>query len=161
MPRKKPADPTLQLDNQICFALYSATNAFNRVYKPLLASLGLTYPQYLVMMVLWEQDHITVSRIGERLFLDSGTLTPLLKRLESAGLVRRVRDAQDERRVMIELTSAGANLRDKAKKVPEGILQAAACSVDDLISLKEAVVALRDRLRDAAKEGDGDKQRKS
>src|SRR5579863_2660327 len=92
MSRKPPgADQLLRLDNQICFALYSAAHAFNRVYKPLLDRLGLTYPQYLVMLVLWERDRVPVKDIGERLYLDSGTLTPLLKRLELAGLIRRTR----------------------------------------------------------------------
>src|SRR5271168_5191715 len=93
---KYAADLPLQLGNQICFAVYSAAHAFNRVYKPLLDRLGLTYPQYLVMLVLWERDGVPVKEIGERLFLDSGTLTPLLKRLAQAGLVKRTRSTQDE-----------------------------------------------------------------
>jgi DNA-binding MarR family transcriptional regulator len=97
----------LQLDNQVCFALYSASLAMTKLYKPLLEDIGLTYPQYLVMLVLWEGDQLMVSELGERLYLDSGTLTPLLKRLESAGLLTRLRDAQDERRVRIALTDAG------------------------------------------------------
>src|ERR1700749_1050842 len=97
----------LRLDNQICFAIYSATHAFNRVYKPLLDRLGLTYPQYLVMLVLWERDGVPVRDIGERLSLDSGTLTPLLKRLEQAGLVKRTRSSEDERQVLIALTAHG------------------------------------------------------
>src|SRR5919109_699931 len=91
------ADQPLRLDNQICFAIYSTAHAFNRVYKPLLDRLGLTYPQYLVMLVLWEKDGVTVKEIGDRLFLDSGTLTPLLKRLEAAQLIKRSRSRQDER----------------------------------------------------------------
>ena len=105
MARKPPAaDQMLQLDNQICFAVYSAAHAFNRVYKPLLDRLGLTYPQYLVMLVLWERDGVPVKEIGERLFLDSGTLTPLLKRLEQAGHIKRTRSTEDERQVLIGLT---------------------------------------------------------
>ena len=108
MARKPPAaDQLLRLDNQICFAVYSAAHAFNRVYKPLLDRLGLTYPQYLVMLVLWERDGVPVKEIGERLFLDSGTLTPLLKRLEQAGLIKRTRSTEDERQVLIGLTVAG------------------------------------------------------
>src|SRR3569832_2323767 len=108
MPRKPPtAEQWLRLDNQICFAVYSATHAFNRVYKPLLDRLGLTYPQYLVLLVLWERDGIAVKEIGERLHLDSGTLTPLLKRLEQAGLIKRTRSSEDERQVLIDLTAQG------------------------------------------------------
>src|SRR5437763_17166451 len=102
MPTKHPEhDPMLLLDNRLCFALYSASLAMTKLYKPLLEELGLTYPQYLAMLVLWERDGLTVSELGERLSLDSGTLTPLLKRLEAAGLVSRVRDTRDERRVHV------------------------------------------------------------
>src|SRR2546430_5099876 len=107
MARKQAADPMLRLDNQICFALYSTAHAFNRVYKPLLDRLGLTYPQYLVMLVLWERDDVPVKDIGEKLFLDSGTLTPLLKRLEAAHLVKRTRSSQDDRQVLSALTPQG------------------------------------------------------
>ncbi|HEX2363823.1 MAG TPA: MarR family transcriptional regulator [Bradyrhizobium sp.] len=145
---KKPmaADQPLRLDNQICFAVYSAAHAFNRVYKPLLDRLGLTYPQYLVMLVLWERDGVPLKDIGERLFLDSGTLTPLLKRLEAAQLVRRTRSAADERQVLIALTPQGLALKEKARAVPQSILAATACSVGELLSLKNEIVALRDRL---------------
>src|SRR6478736_8843336 len=101
MARKPAADLPLLLDNQICFAVYSAAHAFNLVYKPLLERLGLTYPQYLVMLVLWERDGVPVKEIGDRLFLDSGTLTPLLKRLEGMGLVKRTRSTEDERQVLV------------------------------------------------------------
>src|ERR1700747_3065925 len=106
MARKDSAEALLMLSNQLCFAVYSTAHAFNRVYKPLLDSLGLTYPQYLVMLTLWERDRVTVTAIGEQLFLDSGTLTPLLKRLEAAGLLRRSRDRADERQVLVTLTPA-------------------------------------------------------
>ena len=149
MTRKSAAYPPLKLDNQICFAVYSTAHAFNRIYKPLLTRLGLTYPQYLVMLVLWERDDIPVRHIGERLFLDSGTLTPLLKRLETAGLIRRTRSVEDERQVLIALTPQGLALRDKAKTVPQGVLAASACSVDELVSMKDELVALRDRLNKA------------
>src|SRR6202049_3087724 len=114
MARKHAADLPRLLDNQICFAIYSTAHAFNRVYKPLLDRLGLTYPQYLVMLVLWERDGVPVKDIGERLFLDSGTLTPLLKRMEAAHLLKRTRSAEDERQVLISLTSQGQALREKA-----------------------------------------------
>ena len=104
-------DDWLQLDHQLCFALYAASLAMTKLYKPLLEPLGLTYPQYLVMLVLWQADGLTVSQLGERLALDSGTLTPLLKRLEAAGLVQRLRDTADERRVLLQLTPAGRALK--------------------------------------------------
>jgi DNA-binding MarR family transcriptional regulator len=149
MARKQAADLMLRLDNQICFAIYSTAHAFNRVYKPLLDRLGLTYPQYLVMLVLWERDGVPVKDIGERLFLDSGTLTPLLKRLEAAGLIKRTRSTEDERQVLIALTSQGQALREKARTVPQAILATSACSITELSALKNELVALRDRL-DAA-----------
>jgi DNA-binding MarR family transcriptional regulator len=147
MARKQAAaDQALRLDNQICFAVYSTAHAFNRVYKPLLDRLGLTYPQYLVMLTLWERDGVPVKDIGGRLFLDSGTLTPLLKRLEAAELIKRTRNTVDERQVLIALTPQGHALREKAKAVPQSILAASACSVGELLAMKDEIVALRDRL---------------
>jgi MarR family transcriptional regulator, organic hydroperoxide resistance regulator len=146
MARKHSAVDPLRLDNQICFAVYSAAHAFNRVYKPLLDRLGLTYPQYLVMLVLWERDDVPVKDIGERLFLDSGTLTPLLKRLEAAHLVRRTRSSEDERQVLIALTAQGHALKEKARSVPQSILAASDCSVPELVAMRDEIVALRDRL---------------
>src|SRR5262245_8421648 len=147
MARKQlAADQPLRLDNQICFAVYSAAHAFNRVYKPLLDRLGLTYPQYLVMLVLWERDGVPLKDIGERLFLDSGTLTPLLKRLEAAQLVKRTRSTEDERQVLIALTPQGQALKDKARSVPQSILAASDCTVPELVAMKNEIVALRDRL---------------
>jgi MarR family transcriptional regulator, organic hydroperoxide resistance regulator len=149
---KRHADLALRLDNQICFAIYSTAHAFNRVYKPLLDQLGLTYPQYLVMLVLWERDGVPVKDIGERLFLDSGTLTPLLKRLETAELIKRSRNREDERQVLIALTPQGQALQEKAKAVPQSILAATACSVAELSAIKNEITALRDRLNAAAGE---------
>ena len=150
MARKPPtADQLLRLDNQICFAIYSIAHAFNRIYKPLLDRLGLTYPQYLVMIVLWERDGVPVKEIGGRLFLDSGTLTPLLKRLEQAGLIKRTRSTEDERQVLIGLTSQGHALKDKARSVPPSIPAASQCSVAELSAVKNEIVALRDRLNAA------------
>ena len=149
MTRKPAADWPLQLDNQICFAVYSTAHAFNRVYKPLLDRLGLTYPQYLVMLVLWERDDVPLKDIGERLFLDSGTLTPLLKRMEAADLIKRTRSTADERQVLIALTSKGQALKEKARAVPEGILASSACSLGELSRIKNDIVALRDRLNAA------------
>ena len=152
MAKKPAADAPLLLGNQLCFAIYSAGHAFNRVYKPLLDRLGLTYPQYLVMLVLWERDGVPVKDIGERLFLDSGTLTPLLKRLEAAHLLKRTRSTEDERQVLISLTSQGQALREKARAVPQAILAASACSVPELVGIKDELVALRDRLNAALRE---------
>jgi DNA-binding MarR family transcriptional regulator len=149
MAKKQAADGPLLLDNQLCFAVYSTAHAFNRVYKPLLDRLGLTYPQYLVMLVLWERDGVAVKGIGERLFLDSGTLTPVLKRLEAADLVRRTRSTADERQVLIALTAQGQALREKARAVPQGILAASACSVVELSTMKNELVRLRDQLNAA------------
>jgi DNA-binding MarR family transcriptional regulator len=149
MARKQAADWPLRLDNQICFAVYSTAHAFNRVYKPLLDRLSLTYPQYLVMLVLWERDGVPVKDIGERLHLDSGTLTPLLKRLETAGLIKRTRSSEDERQVLIALTPQGQALREKARAVPQSILAASACSISELSAMKNEIIALRDRLNAA------------
>jgi DNA-binding MarR family transcriptional regulator len=136
----------LLLDNQLCFALYSASLAMTKLYKPLLEDLGLTYPQYLVMLVLWEQDGLTVSALGERLFLDSGTLTPLLKRMEQSGLVTRQRSAEDERRVEVRLTSDGKKLKTRATSVPACVVEAAGCPISELMTLTHEVQALRNRL---------------
>ena len=144
------ADELLKLDNQLRFAVYSASLAMTRLYKPLLEKLGLTYPQYLVLLVLWERDGLTVSELGERLSLDSGTLTPLLKRLEAGGLVARIRDTADERRVHVSLTAAGRRLKARAAEVPGCLMAASQCSVPELVSLTQQVQALRDRIKKAA-----------
>lgn len=141
-----PSEQALLLDNQLCFALYSASLAMTKLYKPLLEALGLTYPQYLVLLVLWERDGLMVSQLGERLSLDSGTLTPLLKRMESAGLIARLRAVEDERRVHITLTAAGRRLKTRAAKIPGCVLRASQCSVSELVSLTRQVRALRERL---------------
>ncbi|MGW1215209.1 MarR family winged helix-turn-helix transcriptional regulator [Streptomyces sp. NPDC002499] len=117
----EPSQGSLLLDDQLCFALYAASRAVTARYRPLLDELGLTYPQYLVMLVLWEQDSISVRDLGASLQLESSTLSPLLKRLEASGLVRRERRAEDERSVAIRLTEAGAALRDRAATVPLAI----------------------------------------
>ena len=140
------SDQALKLDHQLCFALYSASLAMTKLYKPLLEEMGLTYPQYLAMLVLWENDGVTVSELGERLYLDSGTLTPLLKRLETADLVTRLRDVQDERRVLIRLTAAGRKLKSRAARIPGCVLQATQCDVAEVMALTQQVQTLRDRL---------------
>ena len=147
MPSQPPlTDQALQLDNQLCFALSSASLAMTKLYKPMLDELGLTYPQYLALLVLWEQDGVSVSELGQRLKLDSGTLTPLLKRLESAGLLTRLRDATDERRVRVRLTAQGRTLKSKARRIPECILAATQCDLADVVSLTRQIQALRERL---------------
>jgi DNA-binding MarR family transcriptional regulator len=146
MPSQPATDAALLLDNQLCFALYSASLAMTKLYKPLLDALDLTYPQYLVMLVLWEADGLAVSELGQRLYLDSGTLTPLLKRLEAAGLVSRLRAVEDERRVHIHLTAAGRKLKARAAKVPGCVLAASGCSIPELLQLTDQVRALRERL---------------
>jgi DNA-binding MarR family transcriptional regulator len=143
---KKPEGDASRLDSMLCFTVYSTAHAFNRAYKPLLDALGLTYPQYLVMFGLWERDDVAVKQIGEQLHLDSGTLTPLLKRLEAMGLVRRARDAADERSVRVSLTPAGAALRQKERAVKQGILGACGMSADKLGELNRQLVEVRDRL---------------
>jgi MarR family transcriptional regulator, organic hydroperoxide resistance regulator len=144
--RKADTASALLLDQQLCFALYSANLAMHKMYRPLLAGLGLTYPQYLVMLVLWETDQQTVSAIGERLYLDSATLTPLLKRLEAAGLLTRTRAAGDERQVVIALTAQGRQLRQQARQVPPAVFCAAACSGEELLAIKAGLEKLRDNL---------------
>jgi len=143
---KTASNPALLLDNQLCFALYSTSLAMTKLYKPLLEKLELTYPQYLVMLVLWERDGLMVSELGERLFLDSGTLTPLLKRLESASLIARIRDVQDERRVHITLTAIGRALKTQAASIPDCILKASQCSLPDIVALTQQVQTLRKNL---------------
>jgi DNA-binding MarR family transcriptional regulator len=136
-------NPALLLDNQLCFALYSASLAMTKLYKPLLDPLGLTYPQYLVMLVLWEGDGLTVSQLGDRLALDSGTLTPLLKRLESLGHLQRLRDSADERRVLLQLTAQGRALRSQAQRVPAAVARATGCELGEINALTSRLQALR------------------
>ncbi|HSW05842.1 MarR family winged helix-turn-helix transcriptional regulator [Aquabacterium sp.] len=147
-PLPGPAEQWLALDHQLCFALYAASLAMTKTYKPLLEPLGLTYPQYLVMLVLWEGDGISVSQLGERLTLDSGTLTPLLKRLQALGLVQRLRDATDERRVLLQLTTAGRRLKAKAVAVPQTIACATACDLAQVGALARQLHTLRASLSD-------------
>jgi DNA-binding MarR family transcriptional regulator len=141
-----PLTQVPRLDQQLCFALYSTSLAMNKLYRKLLRKLGLTYSQYLVMMVLWEQDEQTVSALGEKLFLDSATLTPLLKRMEQAELINRNRCPDDERQVIISLTPQGKAMGDEAAKLPECVLSASGCSLDTVFRLKDELNVLRDSL---------------
>jgi MarR family transcriptional regulator, organic hydroperoxide resistance regulator len=138
------------LDQQLCFALYSSALAMNKLYRKLLRKLDLTYSQYLVMMVLWERDEQTVSELGEKLFLDSATLTPLLKRMEQAELISRNRSAQDERQVIIALTPQGSALREQAKELPACVLSATQCSLEEVVDLKQRLDSLRANLMNDA-----------
>ena len=144
-PTPLPVQP-LALDQQLCFALYSTVLGLNKVYRGLLKDLGLTYPQYLVMLVLWERDDLMVSEIGERVFLDSPTLTPLLKRLEVAGFVARNRSGTDERQVIVSLTPAGQRLRERAVAIPGCVAAAMECSPGEIDSLRSQLTDLRSKL---------------
>lgn len=134
------------IDQMLCFAVYSAGHAFTRFYKPRLDALDLTYPQYLAFLVLWERDDITVKTLGERLFLDSGTITPLIKRLEARGLVTRKRDEDDERQVRITLTADGKALKAKAEAIPLAVAQGTGLTLDGAEGLRKELLALRARL---------------
>jgi DNA-binding MarR family transcriptional regulator len=140
--------PELLLENQICFAVYSAAHAFAQAYKPHLDPMGLTYPQYLVMLLLWEQDGRSVNELGQPLHLDSGTLTPLLKRMEKAGLVTRKRDTKDERIMRIHLTDHGRSLRERARAIPPAMLCASGLELEGLMALRDEVKALGRNLRE-------------
>jgi len=137
----------LALDRQVCFALYAASRAVTQLYRPLLDPLGLTYPQYLALLVLWERGPVTVSELGAALDLDSGTLSPLLKRLEAAGLVSRHRRADDERSVEVRLTDDGERLREKAATVPRTIAKATGLRAGDLAELRRTLTELTNDLK--------------
>ena len=144
------APTTLPLRKQLCFAVYSASHAFTRAYRVLLEPLSLTYPQYLVLLVLWERDGMRVKEIGAQLFLDSGTLTPLLKRLEGLGYVRRVRDVEDERQVTILLTPAGQALEHKAASIPKDLACMTQLDMVGMEDLIERIAKLRANLQAAS-----------
>jgi len=144
----------LKLDNQLCFVLYACSRGLTRTYRPMLAELGITYPQYLVMLVLWEKDGVSVKALGERLFLDSGTLTPLLKRLENSGLVERRRSRTDERRVVIRLTAMGRDLKKKAYAVPETLLCRSGLTAEQFTGLKTQLEFLLEQIQGLDTESD-------
>jgi DNA-binding MarR family transcriptional regulator len=137
---------TMPVDQQLCFALYSASRAMTAAYRPVLTEMNLTYPQYLVMLVLWEEEHVTVGRLGERLQLDSGTLSPLLKRLEANGFVQRERSRDDERLVDVTLTPAGRRLEGRAQCIPEELGRATGMTQQEAADLRDAVRLLTDAL---------------
>ena len=138
---------SLKLDEQICFPLYVLSKEITGLYRPILQELDLTYPQYLVMMVLWEQEGLAVSAIGEKLFLDSGTLTPVLKRLESKGLINRIRNKSDERMVLLFLTEQGKDLRQQACCIPQKLLSQINIKIEDLENFKETLTQLINNLK--------------
>ena len=131
-----PNDELLKLDNQLCFALYACSRSLTRLYRPLLSKLGVTYPQYLVLMVLWENKQQAVSELGEKLLLDSGTLTPLLKRMEINGLVERTRSRQDERKVFIKISKKGKALKEQALAIPEQMFCQSGLTVEEFVRVK-------------------------
>ncbi|PZP33871.1 MAG: MarR family transcriptional regulator [Roseateles depolymerans] len=139
-------DQVQDLNNQLCFAVYSTMLGLNKVYRPLLDKLGLTYPQYLVMLVLWRRDEVIVSEIGQQLFLDTATLTPLLKRLELRGLVSRRRSTRDERQVIISLTEEGRALQATAQEVPACVGTAMKLSAQEMREYRERLLTLRENL---------------
>ncbi len=139
----QPSNAALLLDNQLCFSLYTSSLAITKLYKPLLEALGLTYPQYLVMLVLWECDGLSVSALGERLNLDSGTLTPLLKRMEAAGLLTRQRCSEDERRVYVRLSPTGQQLQTRAAHIPGCLVRQIGLPLDELVALNQQIKKLR------------------
>ncbi len=145
-PFEEIPEEALTLGKQLCFAVYSAAHAFTRAYKPLLDRFGLTYPQYLVLLALWQQDGMTVKRIGEEIGLDSGTLSPLLKRLEAAGYVARQRDPGDERQVIVSLTDKGRELKAEAFGILADISKASGCSLEDAGEIRESLHQLARRL---------------
>ena len=138
---------SLKLNEQICFPLYVLSKEITGLYRPLLEEMDLTYPQYLVMMVLWEEDGLTVSHLGEKLFLDSGTLTPLLKRLENKGFINRIRNKEDERVVQLFLTENGKNLRQQACGIPEKLLEQIHVQIEDLKNFKETLNQLINNIK--------------
>ena len=146
-----PAEPSLKLDDFLCFAVYSAGHSFNRLYRPLLDRLGLTYPQYLAMVALWDADGVTVGELGQRLGLESSTLTPLLKRLEAMELVSRARDPKDERQVRLSLTEKGRALREPACTVPVELTAASGMTPEEYTKIREGL----DTLRAALSRADG------
>lgn len=139
----------LLLDNQLCFALYSTSLMMTKVYKPLLQALNLTYPQYLAMLVLWEQDGLTVGEVSTRLLTDPGSLTPLLKRLEGEGLISRTRSKEDERVVLLTLTDQGKALHEQARRIPHCILAASGISIEQLQALQKDLLGLRGNLHNS------------
>ena len=138
----------LHLDKQLCFVIYATSREMTRLYRPLLDELGLTYPQYLVLLVLWEMQEATVKELGDRLYLDSGTLTPLLKRLETNDLILRTRSQEDERKVVIRLTEKGQALKERASQVPQQLMCKSQMEVEEYVELKTEFERLLEKLHE-------------
>lgn len=145
-------DEILKLDNQFCFAVYAFSREMTRLYRPVLDKLGLTYTQYIVLLALWEQDVVTVKELGSRLYLDSGTLTPLLKKLEGMDLIRRNRDPRDERNVIIRLTDQGRALKEQAYEVPERVFCQIGMAPEEIIFLKKRITELLEQVHQLKQE---------
>ncbi|MFC3803094.1 MarR family winged helix-turn-helix transcriptional regulator [Cohnella sp. GCM10012308] len=141
------SEEALKLENQTCFAVYACAKEITRLYQPVLKELGLTYTQYIAMLALWERDSVSVKELGERLFLDSGTLTPLLKKLEAQGLLTRSRDSGDERQLLIRLSAAGVALREKALEVPEKVFCQSGVNVEMLLKIRSQMSELMTALQ--------------
>jgi DNA-binding MarR family transcriptional regulator len=137
----------LKLDNQLCFAVYACAREITKLYHPLLRELGLTYTQYITMLALWEEDRVTVKQLGQRLYLDSGTLTPLLKKLEQLGLLTRSRDKQDERSVIIALSEQGIRLQERALEIPEKLLCRVGVTPEEVAALKEQITGIMNKVQ--------------
>jgi DNA-binding MarR family transcriptional regulator len=146
---------SMKLDNQICFAIYASSREITKLYRPLLQDIGLTYTQYVTMLALWEKDNVTVSELGNRLYLDSGTLTPLLKKLEAAGLVRRTRDRNDERSVLVTLTAEGEALREKAVDIPDQLVCKLDATPEEGIALLSQMHELLSRIKHYSAQAEG------
>ncbi|ACD18521.1 MarR family winged helix-turn-helix transcriptional regulator [Paraburkholderia phytofirmans] len=147
----QPASTDVKLSDFLCFAVYSANLAFGKAYKPILEELGLTYTQYITIIALWEEDNQTVSSLGEKLFLESNTLTPILKKLEAAGYVERQRDPEDERQVRVGLTKSGRRLREKGLNMD--LVEATGLAPDEFSKVQKAIVTLRNNLVKAVQNG--------
>lgn len=143
----------LNLDNQLCFAIYACSRSLTRLYRPLLKQLSVTYPQYLVLMVLWENNQQSVTELGKRLLLDSGTLTPLLKRMENSGIIQRIRSQKDERKVVVRITEKGRDLKKQAYKIPEKIFCQSGLTIKEFVRMKNDLEQLLGRIRMQEKAG--------
>lgn len=139
----------LKLDNQLCFALYACSREITKLYKPHLDNLGITYTQYVTLLALWDKDNLTVKELGNKLYLDSGTLTPLLKKLENMDIVKRVRDKEDERNVYAKLTDKGSKMKEKALEIPNKVFCGTGLSLDEAVSLRENLKHLLFSLNDS------------
>lgn len=146
-------DELLSLDNQLCFTIYACSRSLTHLYRPLLKQLGVTYPQYLVLMVLWENNKQSVTELGERLFLDSGTLTPLLKRMENSGFVQRIRSQKDERKVVVQITKRGKALKKQAYEIPEKKFCQNGLTIEEFVRMKNDMEQLLGRIRMQEKAG--------